>query len=258
MPSSSHATGVLSCRSLLGGQRKEVMASIIIHAIVLFLLFWTSVTTTTIIPHVQIIQVSLEQQETSPSNSRKGRKQITDSQVNPAQNQITKEAPAKLLTVQKEVFRENIVSERQDMMNPVLPGEHQVIASSSSKEEAVGAIYAGNQSDNKTKAAVASRMESRGTAETQFGHIGAPQFIHREMPVYPMLARRLGKEGKVILKLLIDMNGNLKNVEVVEAAGFGFTEAAVAAVKNSTYAPASRNGEKITTAALLPVRFYLQ
>ena len=62
----------------------------------------------------------------------------------------------------------------------------------------------------------------------------------------------------MILKLLIDMNGRLQNVEVVEPAGFGFTEAAVAAVKNSTYAPANRNGEKVTTTALLPVRFYLQ
>jgi periplasmic protein TonB len=88
--------------------------------------------------------------------------------------------------------------------------------------------------------------------------MGAPVFIHREMPVYPVLARRLGKEGKVILKLLIDRNGKMQNVEVVEHAGFGFTEAAVAAVKKSTYAPASRNGENVTTRALLPVRFRLQ
>jgi protein TonB len=72
------------------------------------------------------------------------------------------------------------------------------------------------------------------------------------------LARRLGKEGKVLLKLLIDTDGKLQKIEVVEPAGFGFTEAAVEAVKKSTYAPGYRNGERILTKALLPVRFQLQ
>jgi TonB family protein len=97
-----------------------------------------------------------------------------------------------------------------------------------------------------------------GVVESKFGDNGSPAFIHQEIPVYPTLARRLGKEGKVLLKLLIDTNGKLQKIEVVEPAGFGFTEAAVEAVKKSTYAPGYRNGEKVSTRALLPVRFQLQ
>ena len=160
----------------------------------------------------------------------------------------------KPLPVQKDI---STISEQPGKITPTLSAERSVVAENINGE-VVGSINAENQNDNKTKAAIISRMESRGTAETQFGNMGAPTFIHRVMPVYPMLARKLGKEGKVILKLLIDMNGKLQNVEVVEPAGFGFTEAAVAAVKNSTYEPASRNGVKVTTTALLPVRFYLQ
>jgi protein TonB len=98
----------------------------------------------------------------------------------------------------------------------------------------------------------------QGIVESKFGDDGSPAFIHQEIPVYPLLARRLGKEGKVMLKLLIDANGKLHNIEVVEPAGFGFTEAAIEAVKKSTYAPGYRNGEKVSTRALLPVRFQLQ
>jgi TonB family protein len=98
----------------------------------------------------------------------------------------------------------------------------------------------------------------QGIVESKFGDNGSPAFIHQEIPVYPILARRLGKEGKVLLKLLIDTNGKLQKIEVVEPAGFGFTEAALEAVKKSTYAPGYRNGERVLTKALLPVRFQLQ
>ncbi len=94
--------------------------------------------------------------------------------------------------------------------------------------------------------------------ETGFGYSGAPSFLRREMPVYPRMARRLGKEGRVVLKLLIDMNGQLQDVEVIEGADYGFTEAAVEAVKKSTYAPARRNGTTVTSRAVLQVRFNLK
>lgn len=95
-------------------------------------------------------------------------------------------------------------------------------------------------------------------AETRFGDRGAPAFVYQEIPVYPALARRLGMEGRVLLKLLIDADGKLLNVEVIESAGYGFTEASIEAVKKSTYAPGVRDGVKVATLALLPVRFRLQ
>jgi periplasmic protein TonB len=232
-----------------------IIASVIIHVAVILLLFLTPVTK--MIPNLQIIQVSLEQHETLSSDIPKKTEQIIVSKISQAQNKISPKTLLNQLPVQKEVIQEHAASEQQGTITPALPAEEPVIAPSS-KLEITGSANDETQSDTKIRASMTSKTDGRDTAETQFGYIGAPTFIHREMPVYPMLARRLGKEGKVILKLLIDMNGNLQNVEIVEPAGFGFTEAAVAAVKNSTYAPANRNGEKVTTTALLPVRFYLQ
>jgi protein TonB len=94
--------------------------------------------------------------------------------------------------------------------------------------------------------------------ETEFGAAVAPSFLHREMPVYPTYARRIGMEGKTVLKLTIDERGNLLNVEVVERAGYGFTESAVDAIKKSTFLPAKKNGKRIASKALLPVRFTLR
>ena len=94
--------------------------------------------------------------------------------------------------------------------------------------------------------------------ETSFGGSVAPAFLHREMPVYPLFARRFGKEGKVVLKLTIDEKGNLLNVEVIDKANYGFTEAAVEAVKKSTFLPAKKNGRPIASRAFLPIRFQLE
>lgn len=40
------------------------------------------------------------------------------------------------------------------------------------------------------------------------------------------MARKLGKEGKVVLRLALDAQGQLQGIDIVEANGFGFAEAA--------------------------------
>jgi len=92
----------------------------------------------------------------------------------------------------------------------------------------------------------------------EFGTATGPKFLHREMPVYPLMARKLGKEGVVVLRLTIDHRGNLLDVEVTQKAGYGFTEAAIEAVKRSTFLPAKRDGQPIVSRAILPIRFMLR
>ncbi len=94
--------------------------------------------------------------------------------------------------------------------------------------------------------------------EGEFGSINAPSFLKMIKPEYPRLARRLGKEGKVILRLFIDEHGRLLSLEIVEKAGHGFVEAAVDAVRASTFRPAKLNGHPVACKAVLPVRFKLE
>jgi periplasmic protein TonB len=93
--------------------------------------------------------------------------------------------------------------------------------------------------------------------DVHFGDASGLNFAHREMPVYPFIARRMNKEARILLRLTISDRGKLLDVEVVEGAGYGFTEAAVDAVKKSSFVPARRGGTAITSRALLPVRFEL-
>ncbi len=94
--------------------------------------------------------------------------------------------------------------------------------------------------------------------DVDFGTATGPKFLHREMPVYPLMARKFGREGRVLLRLTIDEKGGLENVEVVESACCGFTESAIEAVKKSTYLPAVINGKPQRVKALLSIRFNLK
>ena len=90
------------------------------------------------------------------------------------------------------------------------------------------------------------------------GSAGAPAFSRQVAPVYPAQARRLGREGTVVLKLVIDAEGRLQGVEVVQAASFGFTEAAVNAIRQSSYRPAVAAGRPVQAQALITIRFTLR
>ena len=113
-------------------------------------------------------------------------------------------------------------------------------------------------------APVASARPSTGTpgpvgpVVADFGSASGPAFLRRVLPVYPELARRLGKEGRVVLRLSIDARGNLQSVEVVEGAGFGFEESALAAVRQSSFRPAMVQGEPRACIARLPINFRLK
>jgi len=93
---------------------------------------------------------------------------------------------------------------------------------------------------------------------TRFGISGGPQVVSMPRPAYPLRAKRLGKEGRVLLLLDIDHDGNLRKAEVLETAGFGFDEAALRAVRHARFRPAVEQGQTVACQAVLPVRFCLR
>ena len=91
-----------------------------------------------------------------------------------------------------------------------------------------------------------------------FGAPDGPSFLHRVVPSYPAFAKRLEKQGTVLLRVTIDERGRPAAVEILQKAGFGLDEEAIRAVKESTFVPAKRDGKPLTCKALLPIRFVLK
>jgi len=60
-----------------------------------------------------------------------------------------------------------------------------------------------------------------------------------------------------VLSLALDARGQVQEIRVIEANGFGFAESASAAIRKSTFAPAVKSGRAVSSQVLVPVRFVL-
>ncbi len=84
-----------------------------------------------------------------------------------------------------------------------------------------------------------------------------PRFVHRETPVYPPAMKTQGREGVVLIEALIDARGRVRKVAVIESAGEAFDQAAIAAIRGSTFLPANTNGSPVPVLLRVPIRFRL-
>lgn len=223
-------------------RRRGIAASLTIHAGLLLLLF--SIPTVHMIPAARTIYMSFGQEGSVSPERLAGIKPEVHSKTTDARRTVRQES------IEKSQSRPPIETQAALKEKPA--------AAETQHVSVVISPQAGHAVSTKKAATGASNERPGPLVQTVFGTPGAPSFIHREIPVYPLLARRLGKEGKVVLKLGIDEKGNLQHIEVVEPSGFGFTEAALEAVRKSSFAPAHRMGSRIASKALLSVRFVLK
>lgn len=81
----------------------------------------------------------------------------------------------------------------------------------------------------------------------------------REVPAYPPQSRRLGEEGKVVLRVELDEQGAVSSARVATPSGFArLDEAALAAVRRWRCTPAQRDGRSVRAVAMQPFKFELR
>lgn len=87
--------------------------------------------------------------------------------------------------------------------------------------------------------------------------IQPPVPVFQDPPVYPEEARKARVVGIVILRTIIDTAGVVRDVEVARGLPMGITEAAVDAVKQWRYDPATLDGRPVPVYLTVTVRFSL-
>jgi len=105
---------------------------------------------------------------------------------------------------------------------------------------------------------VTGEVASNRVQDFSFGGENGPAFLTRAQVHYPLAARRMGREGKVLLRLTLDERGKLLNLEVLENPGYGFADAAIAALNNARFSPPSINNRPVACRVRLPIRFALR
>jgi len=92
-------------------------------------------------------------------------------------------------------------------------------------------------------------------AETQAAPAGVtpPRLLQFVDAPYPKEALAAGLTADVLLRLRVEADGSVSEAEVLQPAGRGFDEAAVAAARQFKFEPAQRNGKPV--AARIPFRY---
>ena len=84
------------------------------------------------------------------------------------------------------------------------------------------------------------------------------QYIRQNLK-YPKKAIKQGVEGKIIVKFVVDKNGEIIDVEATNDIGGGCAEEAERVIKNSPqWNPARQRGRRVKTTMRIPIDFNLE
>lgn len=88
--------------------------------------------------------------------------------------------------------------------------------------------------------------------------LARPLYAVNPPPLYPPLARRLGKEGVVLLEVYVSASGAVDEVKVATGSGHELLdETALKTVRGWRFSPGLRNGQPAAMRVRVPVRFEL-
>jgi protein TonB len=95
----------------------------------------------------------------------------------------------------------------------------------------------------------------RGDGESRFVQVS---YAYAPKPEYPAPARREGKEGRVLLRVLVDEQGKSKSVEIDNSSGSeALDRAAAEAIKRWRFSPARYGNKSVESWVKIPIDFRL-
>jgi len=84
-------------------------------------------------------------------------------------------------------------------------------------------------------------------------------YLNNPRPVYPRLSRRLGEQGKVLLRVFVSADGRAEDVRLHQSSGHKrLDEAARDAVSHWRFVPAKRGDEAVAGWFIVPIEFKLE
>ncbi len=85
-----------------------------------------------------------------------------------------------------------------------------------------------------------------------------PKIVKKIIPLYPIKARKYGIEGTLVVKFLVDVDGEVKDLKIISAKPKGFFENTVFnSIKKWRFIPGKKDGRIVKTVMILPIQFRL-
>lgn len=84
-------------------------------------------------------------------------------------------------------------------------------------------------------------------------------YLDNPPPVYPALSRRMGEQGKIVLRMLVNAKGTADKVELRRSSGSSrLDDAALDVVKRWRFVPAKQGDQPVAAWLLIPITFSLK
>ena len=101
------------------------------------------------------------------------------------------------------------------------------------------------------------------SVEPLAGHFEGPKlnadYLHNPRPDYPIQAKRMGWEGRVVLRVDVLADGSPGAVTLAKSSGHELLdEAALEAVRRWKFVPAKRDGSPVSSSVNVPINFNLK
>jgi protein TonB len=84
-------------------------------------------------------------------------------------------------------------------------------------------------------------------------------YLENPPPAYPPLSRRLGEQGRVMLRVHVSADGNADAIELKSSSGSArLDEAALSTVKRWRFVPARQGEQPVAAWTVIPITFSLK
>jgi protein TonB len=84
-----------------------------------------------------------------------------------------------------------------------------------------------------------------------------PQLLYKVDPEFSEDARKAKHQGVVVLSIVVDARGNVRNIRLLQQLGLGLDEKAIEAVSHWRFRPGLLDGKPVATEATVQVNFQL-
>jgi len=109
--------------------------------------------------------------------------------------------------------------------------------------------------DSSNKKSNDNRMSQNKNLSKAFYKIGS---INNPHPPYPLVARKKGFEGKLILEVLVNEDGSVKSTSVKKSSGYKILDTVSReTVEKWTFIPAKKKGQPVEDQIRVPIKFVL-
>lgn len=85
-----------------------------------------------------------------------------------------------------------------------------------------------------------------------------PEILHKENPIYPGVAKKVGIRGRVILEIIIDKQGNVIQAKVVKSDHNLLNQPSINAALECKFTPGIKNGKPVKSKIFLNYLFELK